>query len=216
MAEEFTVVHVNGYGLHHGGVKGSVKLAEKRVPNFRDWMHVMYGEPRNDSMGRVPKALLCARREEADAIVWSTGSSRSREGTIESEYLFNKAIEWYPRMLSDFPSFRGLWASDKRFDAWMGARSSFDRKSMTTFESIEVLETIVREEMNVLPATSLKVISITSANHAPRVQRDLADRFDVGTGAPRYWSDITLHVVPAETNYGNKWVRDVVVQDLGK
>src|SRR5882762_1209746 len=91
MAKEVKVVVVNGYNLASS-----------------DWTQVVWGIPSQGRLGRIPKAMYIAVREQADFIVWNTGSSMSMWNgrmLFEGEYTYETAKKFVDCLPTDFPDY---------------------------------------------------------------------------------------------------------------
>lgn len=58
----------------------------------RRWDNIIWGDPGNGVLGRVPKGILEALKWDAKMIVFSTGASE-RDGLKEGEYIYHYGLE---------------------------------------------------------------------------------------------------------------------------
>ena len=209
------IVHVSGYALaQHPQLHYVVdREGQPATGKFGDWEHVCWGDPSSGALGRIPTALWYARQVAADRLVWSTGCQRIKDGAWEAEFFFERAMTSFERLQADFPHrFGKHWfPSSRRQRSWLGSITALDTESTITSASMEWLARYVRKEVT----GAVTVHLISSANHVPRVLRDAMKSFNYDYGEENFHQRVTLIGVPAETNYGRKWVHDVVIRDLG-
>jgi len=69
-----------------------------------DWEHFVWGEKELGTVGRIPRGLEVAVKEDAELVIWGTGASSDPEtGKKESEYTHGLALE----RVSDIASYLG-------------------------------------------------------------------------------------------------------------
>lgn len=212
------IVHISGYNLREvKGLETVNKAGEPQLMTDGDWEHSCMGDADTNQLGRVPMGLWVARTFLADTVVWSTGCSRRlSDGKSEAEVTYEMARDRYHDLHGFFPHrfSKRTWRTEDAYHSWLTRVSVFDNVSRNTGESMQILRTKVREAVH--RSQHVVVFLVSSANHAPRVLRDGALAFDIGSTAASFKQYVTLCAIPAETNYGTGQVQDVKIDDLGK
>ena len=210
------IIHVSGYALAQDPKLQNVvtQKGEAAKGKYGDWEHVCWGERATGALGRIPMALWYANQVSANHIVWSTGCQRIKDGAWEAQVFFERAVRSFDQLREDFPHrFSGLWYEDETaYQHWLRSNAVLDIESTTTSTSMEWLVRYMRK--NFTGPTTVHLVS--SANHVPRVLRDAMDAFNYDYRKESNRQRVTLVAVPAETDYGKKWVQDVKVLDLGE
>ncbi len=205
------VVHVNGYNLRELSTRLVVnRQGAVMEPVFSDWEEVCWGK--GAQLGRIPMALWLARTIDASHLIWSTGCSRMASGAWEAEVLYLTARERFEQLHAQFPHrfTKSTWRTRDAYCAWLERISRFDTTSADTLGSMNVAYKLLLDIRG-----RVMFYTVSSANHVPRVGRDAANVFGIGTGDAPAMQRIALCTVFAETNYGGKTVRDTIVKDLG-
>ncbi len=209
------VVVLHGYGLRHD----PLTVAEDRdgsplTPKDGDWLSVVWGV--NGHLGRLTTALWLARHLGALLVMTTGASRRSTDGRWEAEVIYELAKNSYDDLHRDFPHrfTKSTWNSREAYQSWLARVTSLETKSRNTSECLRVVQAMVRND--ILHRRERAILyNVTSPNHLPRVMRDAATAFRIGTeGAPSRQL-ITLAGVPSETNYGLRTVESTKVDDLG-
>lgn len=194
MGKLIHVVLFNGYSLlQHPRIAGHVSTAPgvKAGPYYSDWEHVCLGT--KEQPGRIPAAIALARELNADCLIWSTGATWL--GTIsEARYCFEQAFgddRYSPYLYEDE-------------EDWLRRISFIEEKSTNTATTMVEVKKILRDKF---PDKEIMLHPISSANHMPRVVRDMNAAF----------ADMpNVHFPWARTSYGGKTPADVVIYELGE
>lgn len=209
------VVILHGYGLRHD----PLTIAEDRegsplTTTNGDWLSVVWGV--NGYLGRLTMALWLARMLGALLVITTGASRRSTDGRWEAEVIYELAKNSYDDLHRDFPHrfSKRTWNSREAYQSWLARITSLETKSKNTSECLRIVQAMLRND--VLHRREQAVVyNVSSPNHLPRVMRDAATVFRIGTeGAPSRQL-ITLAGIPSETNYGLKTVESTKVDDLG-
>lgn len=208
------IVHLSGYSLAEiPGMQSFDQAGKPLVGRSHDWEEVCWGNPMTAAMGRIPMAIWVATAIQADAIIWSTGCSRTEAGDYEAHFMHRRTLmHGYHGLRHDFPHRFAEQISQHEFERWLDRVSFFDAESTTTSTSMEIARELVQCQWGSIPAM---IYFVSSANHLPRVSRDAMKAFGIGTEPGGRQNLITATFVAAETNYGKKLVTDTVVRDLG-
>ncbi|MFA6519679.1 MAG: hypothetical protein WCT41_02565 [Candidatus Paceibacterota bacterium] len=170
---------------------------------------VCWGDKETGALGRLPMTIWLAQHIAADRIIWSSGSSRIKDGLYESEFFLDMALKSFSALKRDFPHrFNdAMWADETVYKQWLESRSICDTKSQFTQDGLVAARNIIADTYN---TNSVMFYAVSSANHAPRVLRDA---FKVFEGLQ---SKVTVCSVAAETCYGGATIKDTIVDDLGR
>lgn len=210
------IVHISGYTL--AAMQGVPAMSPNTdtllPPSTNDWEEVCWG--RDTLLGRIPMGLWLARKVRANRIVWSTGASRRQhDGKIESEVLYEMALQNYHNLRRQFPHrfSKSEWTSEGAYTRWLKDTRVFESNSKNTSQSMTALRALVTDYVR--PDEQVMIYLVSSANHAPRVLRDAQVAFAVGSKRSDTRYRVALAAVSAETNYAGKHTEDVIVRDLG-
>lgn len=149
MGREVTVVIVNGYNI-----------------DSPDWYPVMWGDSEKGLLGRVPMALYTAAREQADFLLWNTGSSKGpwdRGELLEGEYTYRIARTFVENLFHDFPKYydfeTDVWVRKLMKNVHVHWFEHVSKKTLdSAFHAVAILNELIGER-------SAHVISVSSANH---------------------------------------------------
>src|SRR3989344_3837985 len=91
---------------------------------------VCWGDKKTGALGRVPMTAWLARHVGADLIIWSSGSSRIKNGPYESEFFFEVALKSFSALKRDFPHrFNdSMWPNETAYQQWLVSKSVCDTK----------------------------------------------------------------------------------------
>ena len=96
----------------------------------KGWENIVWGDPQNGVLGRVPRGIQLAFRENAELIFWGTGASE-RDGTREAMYTFLYAVARTKELLE----FSGM--SREESESFLRDISFIDTESQTTLQEVE-------------------------------------------------------------------------------
>ena len=96
-----------------------------------EWEKMIWGDPKNGLLGRVPRALELFDSEKADLLYFGTGESE-KDGLKESEYTLSYAVEH----AAELSRFSKMDAPD--IEKWFREVSVSDTESQNTGEEIRL------------------------------------------------------------------------------
>ncbi len=209
------IVILHGYTLAETGEDTINRDGIVQVAKFHDWYHVMEGH--ESRLGRIPTALDLARHLKADHLIFTTGASREPNGKWEAEVIYEITQRYYKRLLSQFPHRfnKRTWRSEQAYRRWLEGIARFDTTSKNTSECLQVVQQMIRQDV-LQRRERVMVYNVSSANHMPRILRDAGVAFKIGTHDAPLLQYVTMIGVPAETCYGERFVGDTKVDDLGR
>lgn len=177
-------------------------------PKFHDWDEVYWGIP-GKALGRLPTALLVTASLNAK-LIFIIGGARLSTGQTEVDWMREYVFNCYDALMRDFGDrFAGSpFVSKETFLDWLKETAVFEDEGFNTTSSMHAMARMVSDTLG---GSLGLVLSVSSANHAPRVLRDACRAFLELIAAGKS----IVGAVAAETSYGKKGVQDVVVHDLG-
>jgi hypothetical protein len=160
------------------------------------WHHVVWGDPANGVLGRIPKGIQEARKWNANTIVFSTGASE-KGGLKEGEYAYNYAMDRVGELAHT------LHMDAQSLANWIERRVVLELTSKDT--KTEVLESarIAKRRGD----TTLLLVS--SKSHIMRGLKEAISALEKDAGLAHFLDN--LYATAADTAYDGTTVDDVLI-----
>jgi hypothetical protein len=162
----------------------------------KGWHHIVWGDPANGILGRVPKGVQEARRWNASTIVFPTGASE-KEGVKEGKYTLRYALDRVGELT-------GLLRMDPEAIAdWLATRAVLDVTSQDTRTEVLASARIAHDRGD----TSIVLVSCRS--HIMRCLKEAISVLEKEPTLSRFLNN--LYATAADTTYDGTTVDDVFV-----
>ena len=162
----------------------------------KGWHQVVWGDPSNGVLGRVPKGIQEARKWNASTIVFSTGASE-KGGVKEGEYTYGYAMDRIGE-LTDL-----LRMAPEALTDWVASRAVFDLTSQDTKTEVLATAQIAKDRGD----TAIVLVSCRS--HIVRCLKEAISVLDKEPALAHFLDN--LYATAADTAYDGTTVDDVVV-----
>lgn len=160
------------------------------------WHDIVWGEPKKDRLGRVPRAVLLAIELRADMIVFSTGASE-KDGLKEGEYIYRYTLERLPELAELTGS------TETGLRRWLEARRKLELTSQNTRQELLASANMaLKEGMN-------RLFLVSSPTHIIRCYKEAISVLGREPRLRHFLRD--LHAVASDTCYAGSTFDDVVV-----
>lgn len=162
----------------------------------KGWHQVVWGDPSNGVLGRVPKGILEARKWNASTIVFSTGASE-KGGVKEREYTYGYAMDRIGE-LSNL-----LQVGPEAIADWVARRAVLELTSQDTKTEVLVSARIAKDRGD----TGIMLVSCRS--HITRCLKEAISVLEKEPALAHFLGN--LYAAAADTAYHGTTVDDVIV-----
>jgi hypothetical protein len=162
----------------------------------KGWHQVVWGDPSNGVLGRVPKGIQEARKWNASTIVFSTGASE-KGGVKEGEYTYGYAMDRIGE-LSDL-----LQMGPEALTDWLARRSVLDLTSQDTKTEVLACARVAKDRGD----TTIVLVSCRS--HIIRCLKEAISVLEKEPALVHFLNN--LYATAADTTYHATTVDDIVV-----
>jgi hypothetical protein len=160
------------------------------------WTDIVWGDPQNGRLGRVPKGILEAQKWDAKTIIFSTGASE-RDGFKEGEYIYRFALD----RVSELTGLTGMHESSLR--ALLHTRHALELTSQDTRSEVLESAKIAKER------GAKRLILVSSPTHVMRCHQAAISMLGADPRL-RFFLD-NLYPAASETCFEGSTVDDVVI-----
>jgi hypothetical protein len=174
----------------------------------KGWDDILWGNPDQQRLGRLPRAVLAildADPRTIGLVTIGTGASRSENGTFEAELVKHLALQRFGQ-LDNFTAIRDHpeWPKNGSHIQSLLEASITDTASKNTHQEIGNAATLFsKRKIN-------RVFEVTDPSHGPRCQRDQGVARASGLIPPsQRW-----HLVTSNVPYPGTTVEDTVVFEV--
>jgi hypothetical protein len=161
----------------------------------KGWHRVVWGDPSNGVLGRVPKGIQEARKWNASTIVFSTGASE-KNGVKEGEYTYGYAMDRIGE-LTDL-----LHMGSEALTEWVAMRAVLDLASQDTKTEVLACARIAENRGD----TTILLVSCRS--HIMRCLKEAISVLEKEPALAHFLDN--LYATAADTAYDGTTVDDVV------
>ena len=162
------------------------------------WKDVVWGTP-PDAVGRLPKGVAVAVKQQAEVIVLSTGASKM-DGKLEAEYTRDFLLEHFSE-LTQFSLFQEI--DVQRIQPQIDKILQIETLSKNTDQEI----TFALEIFKAADVTNVFLVS--SPTHLPRCLRDACKVLSEDQRLSSFIQN--LYATPSQTPYHGTSARDVAI-----
>lgn len=159
----------------------------------KEWENIVWGNPEKGILGRIPKGIELAYREDANLIFWGTGASE-KDGAKEAEYTFRYAVSHG----SELSYFQGL--KSKEIEKILRPWSFIDTETQNTPQEVDRAVEVCKEKR------IERLILVSSPTHIARChQRAMVLKADGKT------SGMEIYPMESDTCYADSKPSDVFI-----
>lgn len=159
------------------------------------WEDIVWGKPRENILGRVPKGLLEAVKWDADMVIFSTGASE-KDGLKEGEYTLLYAL----KHVEELRELIG-WEGDLR--AWLTDLAELELTSQNTCEEVLASARMARSDK------IERLLIVTSPSHVMRAHQEAISA--LGSDPELKYFLGNLYATASDTCYAGTKIEDVAI-----
>lgn len=163
------------------------------------WEDIVWGDPANGRLGRVPYGLLKAMEANAKMIIFGTGASE-KDGLKEGMYTYRYAMERLPEFFRSAGVPHERWYVTK---SWINSVTKLELTSQNTREEVLAAARMAKE------AGIERLILVSSPEHIMRCHQAALSVLGAERGLSFFLDE--LYATASHTHFKDATVDDVVI-----